>query len=210
MRTDVFPKQLSFNDNFVSANGLDKHGFKKWCFYHGMLLNNRNNWWGTPGTRHSPHEGLDLCLYMDDAGSIRRLGEQIKIPVMYDGQVEAISDNDFLGKSIYVSHGIYNECGKELFTVYAHAEPLQQISPGTRVIGDQIIAEVVDFKLKKAKMFPHLHISMAWIPETFPPEKLTWKIMGDPTIVTLCDPLECITRDYTTMTYRRAVEIPAI
>ncbi|UJS16241.1 MAG: hypothetical protein L3J17_09965 [Candidatus Jettenia sp.] len=49
---------------------------------------------------------------------------------------------------------------------------------------------------KKTKIFPHLHISTAWLPESFPYEKLDWETINDCNTIILCDPLEFINCNY--------------
>ena len=68
-----------------------------------MLFNSTDKWWGDQGKRDKPHEGLDLCLYKDREDKILRLGENAKVPVIYDGIVVGIVD-DFLGKSVIIEH----------------------------------------------------------------------------------------------------------
>lgn len=48
-----------------------------------------------------------------------------------------------------------------------------------------------------ARILPHVHITVAWIPVSFPHERLTWKMINAPQITTLCNPLEFIDCKFT-------------
>jgi hypothetical protein len=48
-------------------------------------------------------------------------------------------------------------------------------------------------KQTQSYMFnPNLHISIGWASESIPYDRLNWKNMGDPNILTLLDPLPII------------------
>lgn len=163
--------------------------------YPGMFFNDLYQWWGDRGVRHRPHEGLDLCCYRDIAGQEYRINERIKIPVMYGGEIAHIV-NDFLGKSIYVAHDIYDERENRLYTVYGHTGLSNGVHAGKILNEGDIIATIADAGWKKTKVFSHLHISVAWLPGSFPYRDLTWEIMGNSKIVTLCDPLRFLDGKY--------------
>ena len=183
---------------FLAKHNNDFHtyGFKEWIFYPGMLFKDREAWWTDNGFRPAPHEGIDLCFYRDNKGQVRRIGNGTKIPVMYTGEIVHIHD-DFLGKSIYVRHSIKDNSGNALHTIYGHTAPMETaMITGKRVREGDIIAEIAALS-KNSKIHPHIHITMAWIPETLSCKKLNWKTIGDPRLVTLCNPLEYIDIKYT-------------
>ena len=194
-------KRTGFNDYLIDCNGLNELGFREWAFYPGMLFNSTEKWWGKEGKRDTPHEGLDLCLYRNKNGDTSTLDTTVKIPVMYEGRVIRIID-DFIGKSIFVSHGIYDGKGNQLYTIYSHVEHYKGIIRETMLHEGDIIATITDAKKKKAKMSSHVHISVAWIPESLYYENLKWETLNDAGIVALLDPLKVISCNYTILRYR--------
>ena len=171
-------------------NDFHAYGFREWIFYPGMLFQDREAWWTDNGFRPAPHEGIDLCFYRDNTGQVRRIGNGVKIPVMYTGDIVHIHD-DFLGKSIYVKHSIKDKSGNALHTIYGHTVPGKHQNTGKRVREGDIIAEIAALS-ENSKILPHIHITMAWIPETLSCKKLNWETIGNPRLVTLCNPLEYI------------------
>jgi len=176
-------------------NDFHTYGFKEWIFYPGMLFQDREAWWADNGLRAAPHEGIDLCFYRDKTGQVRRIGNGTKIPVMYTGDIVHIH-NDFLGKSIYVKHSIKDKGGNALHTIYGHTIPWNHHDKRKRIREGDIIAEIAVLS-ENSKILPHIHITMAWIPETLSCNKLNWKAIGNPRLITLCNPLEYIDMKYT-------------
>lgn len=188
MRLEVLFRKSCFHESLIRLNGLDKQGFAAWVFKPGMLFKDIAVWWGDGGVRRRPHEGLDICFYRDVSGQNYRLTEKAMIPVIYDGKIVRM-DDDFLGKSVYVGHGIYDNNGNRLYTVYGHTSPLRDIAEGKELREGEAFATIADVGVRKTVIPPHLHLSVAWMPETFPCERLNWNMMSDPGIVTLCNPL---------------------
>ena len=98
-------KKSRFTGMLIEENSLDPSGFERWIFCRGMLFNSSQKWWGDHGRRDYPHEGIDLCLYQDRSGRIRRINENTRIPVMHDGVVKAIF-KDYLGQINDVLYGM--------------------------------------------------------------------------------------------------------
>lgn len=188
-------KKSRFTEFLIRHNGLDKSRFEEWIFCPGMLFNDPYKWWGCGGIRQRPHEGLDFCFYRDKAGQEHSLDEGIKIPVMYEGEIIHIED-DFLGKSIFVSHGIYDGLGNRFHTIYGHTNPCSGIDIGKVLSEGEVIAAIADVGKKKTEISPHLHISVAWLPKSFPYERLNWKTISNRSMATLRDPLEFIDCKY--------------
>ncbi|OQD45743.1 hypothetical protein BIY37_06760 [Candidatus Brocadia sapporoensis] len=188
-------RKSRFNEFLIKHNGLDKSGFLEWVFCPGMLFNDQNKWWGSGGIRQRPHEGLDLCFYRDKAGQNHCLSEKTGIPVLYDGEIVGIHD-DFLGKSLFVSHDIFDDHGNRLHTIYGHTNPYRGVKAGRVFREGEIIAAIADAKRKNVQIASHLHISVAWLPSSFPYEKLDWKAMNNDRVVTLYDPLYFIGSKY--------------
>ena len=185
-------------------NALEKinypASFKEWFFYQGMLFGSPETWWGREGSRPSAHEGLDIGFYKDINDNIRCLEPGFKVPAVADGVVYEISDDDFLGKSIFVRHDINNETGGILHSVYAHSIP-NGIDVNDNVTKGDIIATVSDIRNRNLTISSHLHISMIWLPENYPKNLLKWKLMPESNDVILSDPLDFLNCSYSTQKY---------
>jgi Peptidase family M23. len=182
--------ESTFKTFFTKHNNFHTYGFKEWVFYPGMLFQDMEAWWTDNGLRPTPHEGIDLCFYRDNAGKVRRIDNGTKIPVMYTGDIVHTHD-DFLGKSIYVKHRIKDKSGNALYTIYGHTTPRNHYLTGKKVREGDIIAEVAALP-ENSKIFPHIHITIAWIHKSLPCKKLDWNTIWNSRLVTLCNPLEHI------------------
>ncbi len=114
---------------------------------------------------------------------------------MYTGDIVHTHD-DFLGKSIYVKHGIKDKSENSLYTIYGHTIPENHHVTGKRVHEGDIIAEIASLS-ESNKILPHLHITIAWLPKSLPYHQFNWETIGNPRLVTLCNPLEYINTRYT-------------
>ena len=179
----------------VKHNNLLELGFVQWVFYPGMLFQSRERWWDNGGFRDKPHEGIDLCLYNDQSGSTRGLDKAARIPGMYRGCIKNIID-DYIGKTIFMAHDIYNDTEKQLYSIYGHVELLGRIERGMILEEGEIVGLISGTEDKRFKILPHVHISVAWIPESFPAEHLDWKIMNESPDITLLNPLDIFNGNY--------------
>jgi len=173
-------------------NGLDESQLRRLVFYPGMLFGSTEKWWGNGGKRTSSHEGLDICLYRTASGEVRQFGEQTRIPLMFDGEVKQIID-DYLGKSVFVSHRIRDSYRRRLYSIYGHIMLPENLQPGAKLSEGEVIGTVAN---AGKKVMPHVHISAAWLPEQIRIEELDWRIVADPVRVSLIDPLKVITCPY--------------
>ena len=180
-----------FTEYLIQENSLDEHGFEEWIFYPDMLFNAPDKWWGDQGKRDKPHEGLDLCLYKDRRGRMRRLDEKTKIPVIYDGIVVGIVD-DFLGKSVIIEHGLTDSDNNRFCSIYGHLNPHKDLHVGRIVKKSDIIATLANSNNSKVKTLSHLHISLGWTSKFISYDKLDWKTIGAPNTLTLINPLYVI------------------
>jgi len=195
MFLDYRPFQKArFTEFLIRENGLYKCGFKGWFFHPGMLFQATDKWWGDKGTRHSPHEGLDLCLYTDQANRVVSLGEHTKIPAIYDGVVARMVD-DFLGKSIMIEHVLSNGDNSRLYTFYGHTTPGNGLHVGKTVKEGEIIATLALPVESRTDISAHLHISLGWASEAILHNELDWDMVGDSKALTLLDPLPVIQND---------------
>jgi len=191
-------KKTQFIEHLLRCNAINKLGFKELIFHPGMLFNAINKWWGDRGNRHRPHEGLDLCRYRTKDRAILHLDEDTVIPVMYNGEVIKI-ENDYLGKSIYLCHSIYNDHGEQLVTAYGHIKPENNICAGKSLKEGDLLGTIADTGKGKTEIPPHVHISVAWIPESRGYENLNWESISDPGVAILVNPLEIINCQYSVL-----------
>jgi murein DD-endopeptidase MepM/ murein hydrolase activator NlpD len=195
-----FAKTFSLNNTrfteiLVQKNALDKGSFKRWVFCSGMLFNSTDKWWGDQGNRDKSHEGLDLCFYNNQEDTIFRLGENAKIPVVYDGMLVAIID-DFLGKSLIFEHMFSERDNYRLCTIYGHTIPEDNLYVGKIVKKGDVIATLASSSTFKTDIFPHLHLSLGWSSKAISYDRLDWKNIGSPNNLTLLDPLKVIDCSY--------------
>jgi murein DD-endopeptidase MepM/ murein hydrolase activator NlpD len=183
--------QTRFTEYFIQENALDEHGFEEWIFCPGMLFNAPDKWWGDQVKRDKPHEGLDLCLYGNRRGRMRRFDEKTKIPVIDDGIVVGIV-NDFLGKSVIIEHGLTDSDNNRFCTIYGHINPHKGVSIGRIVKEGDIIATLADLRNLKTKILSHLHISVGWASKSISYDKLDWETIGAPNTLNLMDPLHVL------------------
>jgi len=154
-----------------------------------MLFGSCEKWW-TKGSRITPHEGLDLFLYQNENGDICRFNCSMKVSVAVDGNIIAICD-DFLGKSVFISHDIYSKDNKnQLITVYAHLVPYPKISPKVAVKKGDIIASLVDTTGRKNGISSHLHMSVMWVAREVCLKTLNWNIVCNSNKIILIDPAQ--------------------
>ena len=182
----------SFFDYLLASNRPYMAGFKKWLLQPGMLFNSQETWWGEKKPRATPHEGLDLCCFEDLTGQIKKLDKNIQIPATFAGKIVKIG-HDFLGKSIYLSHEIFAADGRQLYTAYGHTEPLAAMQAGKVVEAGEIIAAVAAGPGKSTKIPSHLHLTLAWIPVSLPPDRLNWQNLGADRTIRLIDPRSILT-----------------
>jgi hypothetical protein len=184
-----------FFEYLLAANRARLDGFKQWHFHPGMLFQARQQWWGREQPRSTPHEGLDLCWFEDMAGNRRSLDQSIVIPVPFPGRIVKIS-RDFLGQSIFVAHDMEPVAGRRLYTAFGHTAPEDGPAEGKSVAEGEIIAAISAPDQKKTAVPPHLHLTLALIPDTVTPERLTWNYFNMAAAVMLLDPLAVFPTTY--------------
>lgn len=180
---------------FAGMVKLDLPGVKEWLFCPGMLFHAADKWWGDRGPRDRPHEGLDLLLYKDPQDRVCHLNETVRIPVMLDGVIVSII-HDFLGQSIIVEHSLRGRDTGRVCTIYAHTRPCSGIHPGMAVRQGEIIATVAGPGRSAFPVAPHLHLSIAWVPEPISYDRLNWDTIDPSGALTLLDPLDLIDWHY--------------
>jgi hypothetical protein len=184
----------SFFSHLMANNRPQLDNFKQWIFQPGMLFNSLEKWWGDQGRRASPHEGLDLCVFEDINGKKKTLNRHTKIPAAFAGEIVKI-EPDFLGKSIFISHGIFDDRGRQLFSAYGHTAPRASLKIGSNVAEGENIAEILALADKKLEILPHVHITFVWIPVPIADHDLNWDNLGKNPIIKLIDPLSVLEMD---------------
>ncbi|MBW2602932.1 MAG: M23 family metallopeptidase [Deltaproteobacteria bacterium] len=184
-------RSTRFTEYLIRKNALDEGGFKGWAFCPGMLFNSTDKWWGDRGKRGKPHEGLDLCFYKDREDTILRLGEEAKVPVIYNGRVVRIAD-DFLGKSVVIEHLLSDFDNNRFCTIYGHTIPEDNLHVGKIVKEGDVIATLADSSRSKTNILPHLHISLGWTSKVISYDRLDWENISAPNMLTLLDPLQVL------------------
>jgi hypothetical protein len=188
-------RKARFTEFLIRENALDEGGVQEWIFCPGMLFNALDKWWGDQGKRDRPHEGLDLCLYRDRLGRMRRIDAKTRVPAMYDGLVVGIV-NDFLGESVIIEHHPLRGDNRRFCTIYGHTDPNETLHVGRIVKEGDVIATLAGSGKSKTGMFPHLHISLGWTSKPISYDQLHWEAIGAPNMLTLLDPMDVIDWPY--------------
>jgi hypothetical protein len=195
----LIPKHTKFTQHFIRENGLDGDGFPcrkagrkagrfaAWLLCPGMSYGALAKWWGDWGERDQPHVGVDLCLYRDGQGNVRRLDEKARIPAMYDGVVVHTCD-DFLGRSVMMEHHLSE--GGALYSMYGHTVPREDLRVGQSVREGEVVSRLAHVSLSKASVLPHLHVTLGWAPCAIAPQRLDWETIAG--TLTLFDPLQAM------------------
>lgn len=180
------PVTSRFTADLLAANRIDPGDFLGWVFAPGMRFGSPDKWWGDLGLRDFPHEGVDLCLFRHRSGEVRRLGAGARIPAVFAGRVRAVF-RDYLGHAVVVEHDDASGGGKGI-AVYAHTAPREGLAPGTALAAGETLAAVADTSRSKARILPHLHLSLGRPSPDVDYRDFVWNRMRDPGQVTLIDP----------------------
>jgi hypothetical protein len=105
--------------------------------------------------------------------------------------------DDYVGKTVFMRHGIRNEGGHWLYSIYGHIKPCDGITTDAGICAGNILATIDDNGTGKISMLPHVHLSIAWIHEDILPGKLNWELINRSPSVILLDPLEVLGCKYT-------------
>lgn len=164
-------------------------GMKRLYLYPGMEFRSEIKWWPDKGMRATPHEGVDICYYIDSTGEECRVTPEFRVPVMATGRIMAIS-KDYLGETVFLDHQ-YEQLSRFL-SIYAHITPLPDLKTGDKVCAGEVIGTVADTAGKKNRIPAHLHISLMIIARAVPAEKLDWHMISYPEDAKLIDPLRML------------------
>jgi len=164
-------------------------GMKRLYLYPGMEFRSEIKWWPDKGMRVTPHEGVDICYYIDSTGKECRVTPELRVPVMASGRVRAIC-KDYLGETVFLDHQY--EQPSRFLSIYAHITPLPDLKTGDKVSAGDIIGTVADTAGKKNRIPAHLHISLMIVAREVPAEKFDWHMISYPEDAKLIDPLRML------------------
>lgn len=195
-----------FISHLIRINKLNACDFARFIFFAGMMFGSKKKWWGAKGFRESLHEGLDLCFFENIHHEYFRLDETVKVPMLYDGRVDHITD-DFLGKTVIASHCFDDPDHPSLLSLYGHLNPDKNLKIGDEIKEGQVFAKIAGFENKKKIMLPHLHISLAK-PDMLPlATHLEWAFLNTMDRSVFIDPLNAISAEYTVIEYNDQVDL---
>ncbi|VFQ44883.1 M23 family metallopeptidase [Desulfoluna butyratoxydans] len=166
----------------AEANGL---GRVRFAAHEAMLFGTQKSWWGTGKQRPLPHEGVDLCRYYTEGGEPRTLSPGTSVPAAFDGEVWEVSDDDFIGTSLFLRHG-----GPKgpFFTAYAHVTPRKGLARGDVIGRGEPLAVLADPLRRHLRIASHLHFSLMTFPDDLSRKALRWATMGAEGAVCFHDP----------------------
>jgi hypothetical protein len=156
-----------------------------------MKFAERVAWWRDSAERTGAHEGLDICRYWTGDGGRLSLGAGARVPAICQGEVVAIVD-DFLGRSVFVAHGVRDGDGRRLHTVYGHVDPRPGLVPGSLIADEDLVGTIADPAAHGGRIPPHLHITVALVAREGGREPLGWDALHDRERVLLLDPLPIV------------------
>lgn len=165
---------FNFHTHFLGLNNLPPSACTEWIIRPGMEFGASAAWWGGLKPRKSPHEGVDLCLFQDSAGAIHRIERRHLIPSVCNGVVAAVVA-DFIGMSVFVKTGQRRADGRAMYLLYGHLRPSSGIAAGCAITAGDPVGSVSDTELKADGPSPHLHVSTAFLHDSFPPDMLNWR-----------------------------------
>ena len=161
-------------------------GMKSLYLYLGMEFSSDIKWWPDKGLRVTPHEGIDICYYIDSSGEECRVTPMFRVPAMAAGRILAIK-KDYLGETVFLDHE-YDQLSRFL-SIYAHIVPLPELKTGDRVFAGDVIGTIADTSGKKNRIPGHLHISLMNVSRVVPAEQFDWHLISYPENAELIDPL---------------------
>ena len=179
----------SFICRLIQGNSLEAIGMQRFVFYPGMRFGSSDKWWGKPGYRHAPHEGIDICFFQTASGRFCRMDASTRIPTAADSRIVHVME-DFLGHTVVASQMIPKEGGRELLTLYAHIKPDARLRVGDRLREGELFAGIADVEYPNIPLLPHLHISVAWADQLPDYRQWTWKLLNQCGSECFIDPLK--------------------
>ncbi len=182
------PPMGRYFDQLLALNRPRWPDFCHWGFHAGMLFQANQQWWGRQQLRPQPHEGLDICWFLDVAGSRRSLEADTVIPAPFRGRVVSTCQ-DFLGQSIFLLHAGLLPPDYRLLTALGHVSPFPGVVRGTELEEGEAMATLSSAGGRRNRVPPHLHLTVAIVPADFPVAEISWPTLSNSGAITLIDPL---------------------
>ena len=173
----------------------DLAGYVCWHLWPGMEFGARDFWWSgltapqgdqPPARRPGLHEGVDLHCYRSVTGDLKFVEPGWLVTAPAAGFV-VHTHPDFLAHSLYIMHPDIRWGDRVLYTVYGHVCPEMDPETGQPVLPTTPVASLPE-PVPRSAVPLHLHVTLAWIRQSFAPKKLSWKLLGDPGVSRLIDP----------------------
>jgi murein DD-endopeptidase MepM/ murein hydrolase activator NlpD len=174
-----------FCQQLASLNGLEEKGFAHWVLHPGMLFGSSLKWWKPGGTRPSPHEGVDLCLYATRSGTTDFLTAGMTVPAPVTGTVVGVI-SDFLGSSVVI------QATDDLVFILAHLHALPDIQSRAQVQAGEPVGGIADPNDRPAHLLPHVHLSVGHPHPGSDPGLLSWPDINRRRGLRLFDPLQIL------------------
>jgi hypothetical protein len=172
---------------FQSCNQITSlHSF---LFMKGMHFSDLYQWWNIKKKRTCYHEGLDIATFLDYSATIQFFPAKTLVPVLLSG-VAVHKHRDFLGHTLYVRHNQVRQQTKVLHSLYAHIDMADD--SGETIRSEAIIGSLSKVASPKT-IFPHLHVTIAWIEENLKLEGISWDNISDHPGIQLVDPINFMT-----------------
>ncbi|MBC2714275.1 MAG: M23 family metallopeptidase [Desulfobacteraceae bacterium] len=201
--------QSKFVSYLIRINKLNACDFDRFILFQGMMFGSEKKWWGTKGIRRSLHEGLDLCFFTNTRNEYFRLDETVKVPMLYDGRVEHITE-DFLGKTVITSHCFDDPDQPALLSLFGHLNPGKNLKIGDEIKQGQVFAKISGFENKKQILLPHLHISLTKSDLLPPANCLEWEFLNRVDRSVFMDPLKAISPKYSIIEHDDELDVSKV
>lgn len=159
-----------YADKLARANGYNAG---RWLAVPGMGFGDEARWWGDCGPRGEPHNGVDFREYEYATGGIVCLGAGSVVPVLREGEVVAVI-KDFLGHSVFVSHGPAGGGGggEVLLSACGHIMTAAGVEPGLLLRASDMLGRVSEYE--DMPVPAHLHLSLLIVAEGTELSSLRW------------------------------------
>jgi murein DD-endopeptidase MepM/ murein hydrolase activator NlpD len=148
--------------------------FSRWHFEEGMRYGDEKSWWKNSVPRKEPHNGIDLYRYTSTNGCDRSITAGTPIAAFYGGEIAKIA-KDKICYSVFVRHTIFTR-GLQFYTIFGHIKVNEGLKEKDIIKAGTVLGEVANVP-QGSHAFPHLHLSMAWIPKNMSPSLINWKYL---------------------------------
>lgn len=188
-------KKLLSDRNFTvelrRLNGFSQDELREWLFLPGMKFGDTTKWWKAGNNRPRPHEGLDLVTYLDRKGDKHLLPPGTLIPPLMCG-IEVARIPDSIGETVILGHEHFDLAGRKLHTFYAHLTPTGLPATVATMTPGSTLGTIAARDTHGASCPSHLHLSLAWIAQSFSLEGFDWQKFSADEKFHPGDPLELL------------------